>query len=306
MRKKQTIVLTGATGFVGSAVLKQIIKDGNNPIILTRTISNLDRIKDIKGYRSFTYETLKNKNLVAAIKAYKPRTLIHLAWHGVAGDDRNQLFQVTDNIPLTQSTVKFAHEVGCSQWVGIGSRSEYGDPNRKTDELFPTNPVTVYGKVKLACCWSGLGLCQFYGMIGSWLRLFGIYGPGQDPNWLIPYVIREMFKGKPPSLTKCKQSADYVYIDDAAKGILSVAYYQTPGIFNLGSGKATQLKKIVERLRKLINPRLQPNYGAIEYNTHQAMYAQADIRKIKCASGWIPVVELNEGIEKTVYWFKAS
>lgn len=302
--QKQTIVLTGATGFVGSAVLKQIIKDGNIPIVLKRPVSNMDRIKDIKGYRSFTYESLQNQNLINEIKAYKPKALIHLAWHGVSGQARNESYQIIDNLPLTLDTVKFAHEVGCNQWIGIGSQAEYGNPNCKVDEDYPTNPTTVYGRAKLACCWAGLGLCHAYDMVGSWIRLFSLYGPDDNPNWLIPYLIREILEGRIPKLTKCEQLWDYLYIDDVARGILSVTYKQTPGIFNLGSGVAVPIKKVVETIRELANPGIQPDYGALPYRPDQVMHLEADISKIKSITGWRPEVGLQQGLENTMRAFK--
>lgn len=302
--QKQTILLTGASGFVGSAVLKQIIRDGNIPIVLKRPASNLSRINDIKGYRSFTYEALQNKSLINEIRTYKPSSLIHLAWHGVDGRERNEAYQIIDNLPLTLDTVRFAYEVGCKQWVGIGSQAEYGNPNCKVDETYPANPTTIYGKAKLACCWGALGLCQSYGIMGSWARLFSLYGPWDNPHWLVPYLIKEMLEGKSPKLTKCEQLWDYLYIDDAAKGILSIAYAQAPGIFNLGSGKAEPLKKIVETIRELVNPQIEPMYGAVEYRADQVMHLEADINKIRNSIGWMPTIDLRHGIEETVRWLR--
>lgn len=303
MTSKQTILLTGATGFVGSAVVKQIIKDGNTPIVLKRPASNLSRIKDIKGYRCFTYETLQEQHLVADLKAYKPDVLVHLAWHGTSGKEINGSYQITDNIPLTLSSVELAHKVGCNQWIGIGSQAEYGNPNREVDESFPTKPTTLYGKAKSACCLEALDLCRSYSIIGSWIRIYYIYGPEQGADWLIPHIIREMSQGRSPKLTKCEQLLDYLYIDDAARGILSIAYKQAPGIFNLGSGTAVPLKKVVEIIRKLVNSRIQPDYGAIEYRPDQVMYLQAEISKIKKATGWAPKTDLQQGLEKTVRLF---
>ena len=303
--QKQTIVLTGATGFIGSAVLKQI-KDKNAPIVLKRPVSNLSRIKDIKGYRCFTYETLQEQSLLDEVKACRPDVLIHLAWHGVEGQARNETYQVGDNLPLALDSVKLAYETGCKHWIGIGSQAEYGHPNCKVNEDYQTNPTTLYGKAKLTCCREALGLCQSFGMIGSWLRLFSLYGPGDSPHWLIPYLIKETLEGRSPKLTKCEQLWDYLYIDDVSKGILSIAYTQAPGIFNLGSGKAVPLKKIVETIRELIDPQIEPMYGAVEYRTDQVMHLEADISKIRSSTGWNPNVGLRQGIEKTVDWFKAQ
>lgn len=297
-----TILLTGATGFIGAAVFKQIVASGNLPIALLRPESNTYRIQGLKDYCSLTYQTLESVELVSKLQKYRPKTLIHLAWHwrDATGEDSKGIYQVTDNLPLTINSVKLAQAVGCTHWIGIGSREEYGNVNRKVDESYPTLPSTVYGQAKLSACWAALSLCQAYGMCASWIRTFGVYGPNDEPSRLISYLIREMSFGKNPKLTKCEQIVDYLYIDDAARGILSLAHTQIPGIFNLGSGIAVSLKTVVETTRELVNPQIKPNYGIIDYHPSQTMYSHADITKITSLTGWKPKISLQEGLKLTV------
>lgn len=299
---KKTVLITGGSGFVGSAVVKQVIQDGNLPIILKRSSSNLKRLEGIDGYLSFDREQLKDGGLIDRIKEYQPQVLINLAWRGVSGRERNEVYQVEDNLALTLETVALAKEIGCNRWIGVGSQAEYGNPNCQVDELFPTNPTTIYGKAKLAACWSSLGLCQAYEICGSWVRLFDPYGPEDDPHWLIPYLIQEMAIGNIPRLTKCEQIWDYLYIDDAAKGLLSLANSEASGIFNLGSGLGISLRKIVEIIRDSIDSNISPEYGAVEYRPDQVMQLQADITKISKETGWSPQVSIEEGLYNTIDW----
>ena len=298
--QEKVIILTGASGFVGAAVLKQVLKDGNLPLVLQRPSSNPFRLKDLEGYPTFVYQSLTDEQLIEKIKDYQPQILINLAWRGVAGKDRNELHQIQNNLPLTLQSVELAKSVGCSQWIGIGSQAEYGNPNRQVDEQFPTYPTTLYGKAKLAACWAALGLCQAYDIQGSWIRLFDPYGPGDDSYWLIPYLIREIASGNSPKLTKCEQLWDYLYVEDAAKAILSVAYTQATGIFNLGSGVAIPLKEVVETLKNFVNPTIQPEYGAVPYRPDQVMHLQADITRIKTLTGWEPKITIEQGLLETV------
>jgi UDP-glucose 4-epimerase len=302
-KQKKAIIITGGSGFVGSAIVKQTIADGNLPIVLKRPSSNQKRLESVEGYISFEYESSVDRYTIDRIKEYKPQVLIHLAWRGVSGRERNEIYQIEDNLPLTLETVKFAHEVGCDRWIGVGSQAEYGNPNCQVDELFPTHPTTIYGKAKLAACWSSLGLCQAYDICGSWVRLFDPYGPQDEPHWLIPYLIKEMAIGNTPKLTKCEQLWDYLYIDDAAKGLLSLAYIQAAGIFNLGSGIAISLKKVVEIIRDSIDLNINPEYGAVEYRPDPVMKLQADINKISQITGWKPQVSIEQGLSNTVDWF---
>jgi UDP-glucose 4-epimerase len=302
INQRKAILITGASGFVGSAVVKQVIQDGNLPILLKRSSSNLKRLENINGYLSFDRERLKDQNLIDQIKEHNPKILINLAWRGVSGRDRNEVYQVEDNLPLTLETVEFAKEVGCERWIGVGSQAEYGNSNCQVDELFPTVPTTIYGKAKLAACWASLGLCQAYDICGSWVRLFDPYGPEDEPYWLIPYLIREMTLGNAPKLTKCEQLWDYLYVDDAAKGLISLAYSQASGIFNLGSGTGIPLRRVVEIIRNSIDPTISPAFGAVEYRPDQVMQLQANITKLSQTTGWKPQISIEKGLSNTIDW----
>ncbi|GAB3777539.1 NAD(P)-dependent oxidoreductase [Spirosoma horti] len=297
MRK---IVLTGASGFIGSAVLKQLVKDGNEAIVLARKDSKQDRIASLSGYRTIYYEDLRKQELIDTLAPHKPDAFIHLAWKGVGGKDRNEAFQITENLPLTIHAVELANAIGCQHWIGIGSQAEYGNPNCKVAETAPTNPTTLYGKAKLAACWASLGLAESLEIKGSWIRIFSTYGVGDEPTWFIPYIISEIRHGSAPKLTACEQLWDYLYVDDAARAILSVLYKELTGIYNIGSGQAITLKSVVERIKDALKSSVNVDYGAVPYKHDQVMHLEADISKIQQLAGWTPNITLEQGINRLV------
>lgn len=294
------IVLTGATGFIGSTVLKKLLADGHQAIVLLRHESKMDRIIGVTGYESVHYQTLTQEGLAETLATYKPDAFIHLGWKGVGGSDRNQPFQVTENLSATIHSVELAHKAGCEHWIGIGSQAEYGNPNRKVSENAPALPTTLYGKAKLAACWAGTGLCEELVMKASWIRVFSTYGVGDEPTWFIPYIITELKKGNVPKLTNCEQLWDYLYVEDAANAILSVVYQRASGIFNIGSGQAVSLKSVVELIRKSVASDAVIDYGAVPYRPDQVMHLEADTSRIRQATGWTPSVTLKDGIERMI------
>lgn len=297
MRK---VVLTGASGFIGSAVLTQLVKDGNQAVVLARNESKQDRIASLSGYQTIYYQNLGQQELIDTLAAYNPDAFIHLAWKGVGGKDRNEAFQITENLPLTLHAVELAKAIGCRHWIGIGSQAEYGNPNCKVAETAPTNPTTLYGKAKLASCWASLGLAESLAMKGSWIRVFSTYGVGDEPTWFIPYIISEIRRGNAPKLTQCEQLWDYLYVDDAARAILCVLYKELTGIVNIGSGQTTTLKSVVEIIKGALKSSVTVDYGAVPYKIDQVMHLEADISRIRQLTGWAPAITLEQGINRLI------
>ena len=233
-------------------------------------------------------------------QAFQPTTLIHCAWRGVAGRQRNEAEQITENIPLTLATISLARESGCRHWIGLGSQAEYGNPNTVVDEDFPSRPTTNYGRAKLAAGILGLGLCETWGMTGTWLRVFSTYGPRDSVDFLQPYLIAELLAGRRPRLTKCEQRWDYLYVSDAAEAVVCAVRAPSAGVFNVGSGEAHPLKEIVELSRRLVGTAVEPEYGVIAYRPDQVMHLQADIRRLTTATGWTPRTALETGLRHCV------
>jgi nucleoside-diphosphate-sugar epimerase len=125
-----------------------------------------------------------------------------------------------------------------------------------------------------------------------------------NENWLIPYLIKTLSSGGTPNLTAAEQFWDYIYIEDAAAAICAVMEHDdASGIFNLGSGNAGKLKELILKIKNHIDPSLAVNFGAQSYRSDQVMYLEADISKLQSKTGWHPVVNLDEGVERTVKWF---
>jgi UDP-glucose 4-epimerase len=299
-----TFVLTGATGFIGSAVLKELIRRNIRPVVLLRPESGLRRLPKLPEDQTIIFSKLDEAGLVENLRAQQPAVFIHCAWRGVGGGERNADFQLAENVPLTIASVNLAVACGCRQWIGLGSQAEYGNANRILAETAPTLPTTEYGKAKLTAGTEALALCALTGIAGAWLRVFSTYGPGDHPHWMIPHVIRELLQGHAPQVTRCEQLWDYLFVADAACAIADVADGKISGVFNLGSGQSQPLKQILETIRAELKTAVQPAYGAIPYRPDQVMYLQADIAKLHAATGWTPETDLTAGIRQTVAWEK--
>jgi nucleoside-diphosphate-sugar epimerase len=240
-----------------------------------------------------------------AIRDFAPEAVAHLAWSGVGNRFRNDVSQVSDNLFGSLELLRVAREAGCRVWLGMGSQAEYGPANARLSEDAPARPTTLYGATKLSTCLLSERLCEQLGMRFAWLRLFSSYGPMDDPGWMIPHLILTLLRGERPALTEGTQRWDYIYASDVAEAIyLTLKTPEASGVFNLGSGEAQPLRRIVEHVRDLVDPSLPLGFGEVAFRADQVMHLEADTTRLRRQAGWSPRVPLAEGLARTVEWYR--
>lgn len=300
------VLVTGGAGFVGARVVHRLVEQGCAVALLLREASNTRRLQGvIERCTVLRGELSRLEAQRAPLQSFAPDGVLHLAWEGVKGADRNHPMQLS-NVSTSIDLFRLTGEIGCASFVGLGSQAEYGLLSGRIDERAPTRPTTTYGAAKLA---AGCALERAAAAAGrpfAWLRLFSSYGPDDDPSWLIPYMIRTLLAGERPRLTKAEQIWDYIHVDDVADAIVAALQSGAHGIFNLGSGQARPLREIVELLRDGIDPALPLGFGEVEYRPDQVMHLESDIGALCAATGWAPRVPLEQGLAGTIEWHRAA
>ena len=293
------IIVTGATGAVGSAVVRRALANGISVTCIghqgSKRLGNLpqDERLCIVECNLSDYKTLQ---LEGAYDAF-----IHLAWEKTFGASRDDAEVQTRNIQYTLDAVQLAARCGCKVFVGAGSQAEYGVQSVDLTPDLPVKPESGYGIAKYAAGKLSAMLCKSLGMRQCWVRILSVYGPNDGENSLISYLIREFKAGNSPQLTKCEQMWDYLYADDAADAILAVAERGKDGkAYPLGSGKGRRLSEYVNDIRQAVNPAIDVQFGAKDYYPHQPMHLVADIRALTEDTGWKPEVSFMDGIKKTI------
>lgn len=302
--RPRRFLVTGATGFLGSHVTRALLDRGADVAILRRPRSDPRRIVDVLArVRVIEGDLTDLGPAEPAVRDFRPEVLLHLAWHGVRGPERNGPAQVAVNVPATVDLVQLAHQVGVSCWVGLGSQEEYGRHSEVLSEGTPLRPVSLYGATKLGCGMIARALCEVRGLRFLWLRLFAAYGPDDEPTRLVPHTICALRAGRRPALTGGEQRWDMLYADDAARGILATVDAGCEGIFNLASGRAATVREIASNIAELIDPSRPLGFGELPYRVDEQFDLRADVTKLRRATGWNPRVDLREGLARTVAWF---
>ena len=285
------IFITGTTGFVGKSIQNFLRKRNYNVV-------SLDIRKDLYDFN-------------ADFNNSKENILIHAAWAGVLGKDRNNNIQ-DDNLKLTYKVLNLIDILNIKKIISFGSQAEYGPCNIRVSEDQPLNPSSYYGVTKIKC----FDIFNNFFKLNQnkdfiWLRLFDPYGPGDNLNWFIPYVIRNALLNKSPSLTECSQKWDYLYIYDICKcleKIINSDYFlngRNSNIYNLCSDEPVLLKNIVEMIFQEIKPvSAKPLFGKVAFREDQQHYLHGNNTKICKDFSWSPEMTLKSGLSETIKFFK--
>ncbi|MHB1004352.1 MAG: NAD-dependent epimerase/dehydratase family protein [Chloroflexota bacterium] len=299
-------LVTGATGMIGSHLVRLLVAIGCETAVLIRPNSNPWRVADLLSRLHVIEGSLENiAGIEPDLQHFAPEAVFHLGWTGVSGGLRNDPSNVLANLNASVHLLQSSACAGCRVWVGLGSQAEYGRYDGILRDHTPVNPETIYGVTKLCAGLLTRRLCDDFGVRYVWLRLLSAYGPMDNPEYLVPYTVISLLRGRKPSLTPGEHRLDYLYVGDTAAAIWEAASNPgVSGVFNLGSGEAHSVRDIAERIRDLIDPSLELGLGDLPYRPGQVMRLQADISPLTKAIGWSPKVSLDDGLRMTVQWYQ--
>ena len=201
--------------------------------------------------------------------------------------------------------IKVLSKKKIKKFIQIGSSAEYGTAQAPQSETSQGTLFSPYALAKLAST-------QFLKMLYvtekypvSILRFFLVYGPGQDDNRILPQVIRGCLKNKKFKVSKGNQIRDFCYIDDVINAIfLALKSKKATGeVFNIGSGKPTKIKRVVNQVCKIIG-KGEPQFGKISYRKGENMKLYPNINKARIKLRWKPKMNFNRGIKIVINSFK--
>lgn len=292
-----TVCITGATGVIGRALVKNLILQKTKIVVFVSKYSQrVDSLFENDLIRIVRADLSEYSNLDCELLSLSCDVFVHLAWQGTFGDSRDNISLQSQNILYSLDAIALAKRMGARKYIGIGSQAEYGITNEVISSYTPTNPISGYGIAKLSSCLLAKKRCAQLDLEFNWVRVLSVFGEGDRENSLIMNLIHCFKRGVKPNCTNAEQIWDYLYSKDAASALLKIAERGANGlIYILGSGRPRRLKDYIESVRKIMAPNISVEYGKIDYYIDTNYFMVADIKDLN-KLGWYPAFSFEEGI----------
>lgn len=316
----KTVLVTGGAGFIGSSVSDHLLARGDRVVIVDEINdyydvnlkkSNLTRLKETYGEQLKIYiGDICDAQLINEIFAKeKPSFVCHMAARaGVRPSIEDPYVYIHSNIEGTTRLMEISARYGVENFVFASSSSVYGGSKSTffSEEEVVDNPVSPYAASKKACELLAYTYHHLYKLNVTGLRFFTVYGPRGRPDMAPFKFIDRVSRGAVlQQFGDGSSSRDYTYIDDIVDGVVRAIDRPYPyQIFNLGKGSGTSLKEFIGLVQKHVGKKA--NIEVLPDQPGDVPYTCADVSKAEHLLGYRSKVTFEEGIRRTVAWYKET
>ena len=289
-------LVTGGAGFIGGHLCTRLAEAG----IQVHSASR----REHPGTETFRHWPIDLADFAAVgrlLDQVRPDYVFHLASHVQGAPDlKHVLPAFHGNLETTVNLLTAVAERGCRRFVLTGS---FMEPTATPADMTPTSP---YAAAKWASAAYGRMFHFLYDVPVTTARVFMVYGPGQqDLTKLVPYTIRSLLRGEAPLITSGRRLVDWIYAGDVADGFVRLALAEgaVGKTVDLGSGSLIATADLVALVCRLVAPSIQPKFGALPDRPMEPT-GTARIEESFGAIGWSPRVGLEEGLRRTIDFYR--
>ena len=303
MKINYKILIPGGTGFIGYHLCLFFFKKGWKVHSISKNKPKKSR--KIKGVKYILCD-IRNKKALNKDLGEHYDYIVNSS--GYVDHSRNRSILQTHFLGCKNLIYKFKNKMP-KKFIQIGSSIEYGNQKspQKENLLKKVNTFSVYGNAKLKTTFFLLSLFRKERYPISIIRPYLIYGPNQDNNRVIPFVINNSIKDKNFDCSPGNQKRDFLYIDDFVQAVYkSLKSKRNNGeLINIGSQKPIKIKNLILKITSLVK-KGNPNFSKIRIRTDEPNELFPDITKAKTILNWSPKVSLEKGLKKTISFYKKN
>ena len=306
-----TILLTGATGFIGSHLLEALIKKKDNKtILLKRSTSSTWRVNSLLS-KVKTYNIDNLNNIEGIFRENSIETIFHLATLYIKQHTNEE-----DIVRMNQANILFpslllecAEKYKVKTFINTGTLFEYKTSRNKITEESPLEAHNYYAATKLAF----EQILKYYNNSSNLkiftLRLFYPYGE-KDNAKVIPHIMRAFIKEERLNLSEGRQKLNFTYVNDIVDAYLkTIRYinsdkYKHYEVFNIGTDKVYSIRQIVNIIKHIAKKNIPVKFGAFPYGSNEIMYTNCDYKKANKLLGWFPKIDIEQGLQRTYNYYQ--
>lgn len=304
------VLVTGASGFIGSHLTRRLVAEGAQVHGLTSTVSSVypARLLDLRGSITLHEANLTDRGALDQVAALvRPEHVLHLGAYTHVGKSWQRVDEcIQANVQGTVNLLMALERHGYERFVNTGTSEIYGDVEVPFREDGPVHPISPYSVSKQ----SAEQYCRLYTEARGWpivrVRPFNAYGPAQSPDRVIPEIIARALQGRSIRMTEGRQTREFNYVEDLVDGF--VLLLTTPGIdgelFNLGCGEEISMRDLATTVLGLLGNPVEAEFGALPERPTEIWRMHSDSTKARELLGWRPRTSLPEGLERTIAWFR--
>lgn len=299
--------MAGGAGFIGANIVRRLLRDKYAVHVFLQKKFDLWRLNDVCN-KIFLHwgDILDYKWVERRFETIKPSYILNLAQYGgyPFQKDVKTIFNV--NVYGTLNLLEAAEKVGFEKFIHTGSSSEYGSKTEAMSETDRIEPNTVYGVSKATATL----YCAHRGREGKLpvvvLRLFSVYGPWEEPTRLIPTVIRKSLAGESLQLSSPSTVRDFVHTEDIERAYILAMHKDgiNGEIINVCSGKQQNLSRVANIIKEVTRSKSEVIWSAYENRSFDGNVWVGKPNLAKNKLGWRAEIDFEDGIKKTVSWFK--
>jgi nucleoside-diphosphate-sugar epimerase len=305
-------LVTGGAGFIGSHLSEELIRRGHGvrvaDSLITGKRSNLDHVKGVEFLEGDLADLDVARRAVDGVQY----VLHQAAIPSVPRSVKDPITTNRANVDATLNVLVAARDAGVKRLVFAGSSSAYGNtPTLPKREDMPNSPLSPYALQKVIGEQYLQMFTQLYGLETVSIRYFNVFGPRQDPtspySGVISVFATAVIENRAPTIFgDGEQTRDFTYVANVVDGVLRAceAPEASGEVINVATGGRISLNQLYRTMRDLVGGTAEPVYADVR--SGDVKDSQADISKAQRLLGYQPSVSFEEGLKRTVEWYRTS
>ncbi len=311
----RTVLITGASGFIGSHLARRLLEHGARVHVLSRSGTPGARLRDVAGrLTAWRGDVTNAASCAASVGGAQPEIIVHLAadttarkfdssWDAV---NRSVAVNLLGTLNMLRAAVESAGPI--SMFLRVGGLEEYGTAAIPFDEDARERPSSPYSASQVAGTHYAQMLQRHVPFAIVTLRPALLYGPDQSLDFFIPALIDSCLRGRPFEMSSGTQYRELLYIDDAIEALcITAARSDLAGeIINIGHGREYTVREIGEQIAQLIGTPELLRIGPASTRPGELAHLVSRTTHARRLLEWAPRVELREGLMRTIDWYRTS